>query len=207
MNTLSATTNMVRPRISVARAIWFKPLVFALALVPMINLVWSIFNGAAGPNPIEYLEKSTGEWSLRFLWFSLFLTPLADIFKALWPIRIRRMIGLFAFFYVVVHFLIYMVLDQSMDFQAILTDFVERPYISAGLVALLILLPLAVTSNRYMVSKLMQRWKTLHRWVYFAAIAAILHYVWLAKGDQIEPLVYLALLLVLLGYRVQKLLR
>jgi len=169
--------------------------------------VWSVFNGAAGPNPIEYLEKSTGEWSLRFLWFSLFLTPLADIFKALWPIRIRRMIGLFAFFYVVVHFLIYMVLDQSMDFQAILTDFVERPYISAGLVALLILLPLAVTSNRYMVSKLMQRWKTLHRWVYFAAIAAILHYGWLAKGDQIEPLVYLALLLVLLGYRVHKLLR
>jgi len=198
---------MVKPRISVARAIWFKPLVFSLALVPMINLVWSVFNGAAGPNPIEYLEKSTGEWSLRFLWFSLFLTPLADIFKALWPIRIRRMIVLFAFFYVVVHFLIYMVLDQSMDFQAILTDFVERPYISAGLVALLILLPLAVTSNRYMVSKLMQRWKTLHRWVYFAAIAAILHYVWLAKGDQIEPLVYLALLLVLLGYRVHKLLR
>ncbi|MBX2825057.1 MAG: sulfoxide reductase heme-binding subunit YedZ [Gammaproteobacteria bacterium] len=206
MNSVSAAPVMDRPRQSLARAVWFKPLVFVLALVPMALLVWSVVSGDAGPNPIEYLEKSTGEWSLRFLWLSLLLTPLSEWFKTAWPVRIRRMIGLYAFFYVGVHFCIYLVLDQSLDLGAIWLDLVERPYITAGFAALLILLPLAITSNRYMVRKLKQRWKSLHRWVYIAAIAAILHYIWLAKGDRIEPLVYLGLLIVLLGYRVQKLL-
>lgn len=192
---------------NMTRSIWIKPLVFLLALVPMSAMVWAVISGSAGANPIEYLEKETGEWSLRFLWLSLLMTPLTELFKIAWPVRIRRMVGLFAFFYVSVHLATYVVLDQSLDFQAIAMDILERPFVTVGFIAFLIMLPLAITSNRFMVRKLKQRWKSLHQWVYLASLAAILHYLWLAKGDRVEPVVYLVLLLLLLGFRVRKLFR
>jgi len=117
------------------------------------------------------------------------------------------MIGLFAFFYVCVHLLVYLWFDQSLDMNAVLEDVLKRPFITVGFAGFLILIPLAVTSNRWMIRKLKQRWHTLHRFVYLAALAAVVHYVWLAKGDIAEPVVYLAVLMVLLAYRVTRLLR
>lgn len=183
-----------------------KPLVFVISLLPITYLVFQVLSGHTGPNPIESIERATGEWSLRFLFLSLAMTPLAQLSKSTLPIKLRRMIGLFAFFYVFLHVLAYVVLDQYLNLQDIFTDVLERPYITAGFVAFIILIPLAATSNRYMVSKLKTRWKSLHRWVYVAAVAAMLHYIWLAKGERTEPIIYLVILLVLLSYRVQKLL-
>jgi len=207
MTTLGTTQDMDKPRVAITTSFWFKPVVFILALVPMLVIVISVVNGSAGPNPIEYLQKETGRWSLRFLWLSLLMTPLTELFRIAWPVRIRRMVGLFAFFYVSLHMAVYGALDQALDFPAMAKDIVERPFITVGFVAFLILLPLAFTSNRFMVKKLRQGWKKLHRWVYVSSVAAILHFVWLAKGDRIEPLVYLALLIVLLGWRLRRLLR
>jgi len=186
---------------------WIKPAVFTASLIPLCAIIWSVVNGTAGPNPIEAIEKQTGEWSLRFVLLSLAMTPMAQLFKSIWPIKLRRMVGLFAFFYVVVHLLAYVVLDQSMNLTYIFEDILKRPFITAGFVAFLIMVPLTVTSNKYMMNKLGKRWKVLHRTAYLVGVAGVLHYVWLAKGDQLEPLVYLAVLLVLLGYRMTGLIK
>lgn len=190
----------------IRRGGWVKLVVFVLALLPFAALVWSVLTNNAGPNPIETIEQESGEWSLRFLLLSLAMTPLAELFKSIWPVRLRRMIGLFAFFYVLVHFLAYAVLDQYLNLSDILTDVLEKPFITVGFVGFLLLLALAVTSNKFMVRKMKSRWKALHRWVYIAATTGILHYIWLAKGERIEPVIYLMVLIVLLGYRVRKLL-
>jgi len=185
---------------------WLKPTVFVLCLIPFAFLAWQVFSGKAGANPIEFIEQKTGEWSLRFLLLSLAMTPLAELIKSPQPVRLRRMIGLYTFFYVCLHVLIYMVLDQSLNLGDIVADVFERPFISAGFVGFLILIPLALTSNRFMLTKLKSHWKTLHRWVYVASVAAVLHYIWLAKGERAEPIVYLLLLMILLSFRVRKLL-
>lgn len=187
--------------------IWLKPLVFLVSLIPIVALTVSVFTGNAGENPIETVEHETGEWALRFLCASLLATPLMRIFKKNWPIRLRRMIGLFAFFYAFCHLLAYVWLDLWFDWNDILADIVKRPFVTVGFLAFLIMLPLAVTSNRWAVKKLARRWASLHRWVYFAAVLAVIHYVWLAKGDRIEPLVYLGVVLALLAYRMVMLLR
>ena len=184
-----------------------KPTVFLLALAPFIYLVQALLSGALGPNPIDALTDLTGTLAIRMLLISLALTPLRWLLKATWPVRLRRMLGLFAFFYAMLHVSIYLGLDQQFDLAAIWDDLAERPYILAGTVAFLILIPLAATSTRAMVRRLGRRWSSLHRGVYLAGTAAVVHYVWLAKGDLIEPLVYLAVLLVLLSYRLIKLLR
>ncbi len=193
-------------QVSRSQTRWLKAAVFIVSLIPFAYLVFIVITGNAGANPIEYIEKNTGEWSLRFLLLSLAMTPFAEITKSLHPIKLRRMVGLFAFFYVFLHVLTYAVLDQSLNLNDIVADVLERPFITAGFVSTLILIPLALTSNRFMVAKLKSRWKALHRWVYIASIAAILHYIWLAKGERIEPIVYLVVLMLLLGYRVRKLL-
>lgn len=184
-----------------------KPTVFILALLPFLLLLQSLLTGQLGPNPIDTLTDQTGTFAIRMLLISLMLTPLRWLLKNTWPIRFRRMIGLFAFFYASLHVTTYLLLDQQFDIAAIWSDLLERPYIAAGTVAFLILLPLAVTSNRRMVKRLGVRWLSLHRWVYIAGTAAVVHYVWLAKGDLIEPIVYLVLLLVLFSYRLVKTLR
>lgn len=184
-----------------------KPLVFVLALLPFLLLLQSLLAGELGPNPIDTITDLTGTYAIRMLLISLMLTPLRWLLKNTWPIRFRRMLGLFAFFYALLHVTTYLLLDQQFDVAAIWSDLLERPYIIAGTVAFLILLPLAITSNRRMVKRLGKRWMSLHRWVYIAGTAAVVHYVWLAKGDLIEPFVYLAILFLLYSYRLVKTLR
>lgn len=189
------------------KILWYKPIVFLVALIPFLVMVVALFTNSAGPNPIEYLEKESGEWSIRFLLLSLAMTPASQLLKKMWPIKIRRMIGLFAFFYVSVHMLVYAVFDQSLNLGDIWQDIVERPFITIGFVGFLILLPLAVTSNKIMIAKLGTRWRALHKWVYLAALAGVTHYLWLAKGEIPDPVVYLLILVLLLGYRVVRMLR
>ena len=184
-----------------------KPAVFLLALSPFVYLVLSLLQGELGPNPIDSLTDTTGTLAIRMLLISLALTPLRWVLKNTWPVRLRRMLGLFAFFYACLHVLIYALLDQQLDLGAIGEDLLERPYIMAGFVAFCLLVPLALTSTRAMVRRLGRRWSVLHRAVYLAGTAAVVHYVWLAKGDLIEPLVYLELLLVLFAHRFVRLLR
>jgi len=184
-----------------------KPLVFLSALAPFIYLVLSLLTGQLGPNPIDPLTDQTGTLAIRMLLISLALTPLRWILKNTWPIRLRRMLGLFAFFYAVLHVSIYVGLDQQLDVGAIWEDLSERPYILAGTVAFLVLIPLAITSTKGMARRLGKRWLSLHRFVYIAGAAAVIHYVWLAKGDLIEPLVYLAVLLLLFSYRLVKMMK
>ncbi len=181
---------------------WLKVLVFVLSLLPAASIVHAVVTGVSGPNPIEFITHSTGEWGLRFLLLGLVLSPMRWSFKSVTPIKFRRMIGLFAFFYVVAHFATYLVLDQQLDLAAVAEDIFKRTYIIAGFVSLVVLVPLAITSTKGMQRRLGRRWLSLHKLVYVASIAAVLHYVWLAKGDQIEPLVYAAVLVVLLGMRV-----
>lgn len=184
-----------------------KPVVFVSALTPFLYLLNGLFAGHLGPNPIDILTDQTGTLAIRMLLISLALTPLRWVLKQTWPIRLRRMLGLFAFFYACLHVSIYLFLDQQLDLSLIWADLAERPYIVAGTVAFLILVPLALTSTKKMVKRLGRGWLTLHRGIYLAGSAAVVHYVWLAKGDLIEPLVYLGILLLLLSYRLIKQLR
>ena len=184
-----------------------KPLVFLSALTPFLLIVQELFTGDLGPNPINTLTNQTGTLTIRMLLISLALTPLRHLLKQTWPLRFRRMLGLFAFFYASLHVSVYFLLDQQLDLALIWDDLAKRPYILAGTTAFLLLLPLAVTSTRKMVKRLGRRWALLHRSVYLASTAAVVHYVWLAKGDRIEPFVYLFILMALLGFRFVRLLR
>ncbi|MBX2884466.1 MAG: sulfoxide reductase heme-binding subunit YedZ [Granulosicoccus sp.] len=184
-----------------------KPLVFLAALTPFLYLVHALLDSQLGPNPIDTLTDHTGTLAIRFLLISLALTPLRYLLKNTWPLRFRRMLGLFAFFYSLLHVSIYWFLDQQLDLSAIVEDLFERPYIMAGSVAFLVLIPLAFTSTRKMVRRLGRRWSLLHRGVYLASTAAVIHYVWLAKGDLIEPYIYLTILLALLSFRLVRLMK
>ena len=197
----------VRRRLARPPGPWSKPVAFALLAAPAAYLVYALFAGELGPDPIEALTDETGELALRFLVLSLALTPLRLLLKATWPIRLRRMIGLFAFFYAALHVAIWVVLDQELDPAAMLADIVERPYVLAGTAAFLVMLPLAATSTKGIARRMGRRWQGLHRWVYLAAAAAVVHFVWLAKGDVAEPYVYLAILAGLYAVRFVDLLR
>ena len=197
----------VRRRLARPPGPWLKPVTFALLAAPAVYMVYALFAGELGPDPIEALTHETGELALRFLVLSLALTPLRLLLKATWPVRLRRMIGLFAFFYASLHVLIWVVLDQELDPAAMLADVVERPYVLAGTVAFLVMLPLAATSTKGIARRMGRRWQGLHRWVYLAAAAAVVHFVWLAKGDIVEPYVYLAILAGLYAARFADLLR
>jgi len=182
-----------------------KSVLFVLLLLPFIWLVYALFTGQLGGNPIERLTDFTGEWAFRILLLSLAMTPLRMLTRKPWPIRLRRMIGLFAFFYVLLHFLTYIVLDQQLDLSAVWADVLERPYITAGSVAFLILIPLALTSTNGMMKRMGRRWQKLHRLVYVAGLAAALHYLWLTRGDQLEPVFYFAVYIVLMLFRGKQL--
>ena len=186
---------------------WIKVAIFIASCLPFVWLVISVVTGSIGANPVEGIEHATGEWALRFLLLSLCATPLAQYLRWAWATRVRRMIGLFAFFYVFLHVLTYLWLDHFWVWRDIFLEVLEKPFITVGFLSLLILIPMALTSNRFAVKRLGKRWKMLHKWVYFAAVFAVLHFVWLAKGDQIEPIIYLAILLVLLVLRLPSLLR
>jgi len=186
--------------------VWLKPAVFLASAAPAVASVVMLLTGRLGINPIERLTDDTGEWALRFLILSLAATPLRHLLSRTWPLKLRRMLGLFAFFYAAVHVLIWSVLDQQIDLAAMWDDLIERPYIFAGFVAFAIMVPLAATSTTKIARRMKQSWNSLHRLVYVAAAAAIVHYVWLVKGDRLEPFVYLAALALLYLYRFKRLL-
>jgi sulfoxide reductase heme-binding subunit YedZ len=180
-----------------------KPVLFVLALVPLALLVWNALHDGLGANPVEAITFETGEWGLRFLLITLCVTPLRRITGWQPLARIRRMLGLFAFFYVCLHFLTYIVLDAFFDFRYILEDITDRTYITLGFTSFLLLTPLAVTSTNAMLRRLGgQRWRRLHRLAYAAAAGGVLHFLWLVKADLREPLIYLGILLLLFLARV-----
>ena len=182
-----------------------KVLVFALCLAPLALLGLETFGVGGlglGANPVEELIHRLGKWGLKFLLITLAVTPLRKLTGWNWLIRFRRMLGLFAFFYVSLHFLAYAGLDQRFDWAAIVEDVVERPYITIGVLALLLLLPLAATSTKGMMRRLGSRWQRLHRLVYVIAVLAVWHFYWQVKLDTLEALIYAGILTALLAFRL-----
>ncbi len=182
---------------------WLKPAVLIACLLPLAWLGWRAVSGGLGANPIEAIIRYNGDWALRMLLITLAVTPLRERLGWVWLIRVRRMLGLYAFFYATLHLLSYVVLDQFFAWGEILADILKRPYITIGMTCFALLIPLAVTSTNAMVRRLGgRRWKRLHRLVYLIGIGAVVHYYMLVKADVREPLLYGAILALLLGYRV-----
>ena len=179
-----------------------KPFVFLACLIPFAQLAYKAYTGDLGVNPIEFITHFTGDWTLIFLLATLSVTPLRRISGWNDLIKFRRMLGLFAFFYAVLHFSTYIVLDHFFDFHRIGKDIVKRPYVTVGFTAFVLMLPLAMTSTAKMIRRLGKRWQQLHRLIYIAAIAGVIHFYWLVKADIRRPLQYAAVLLILLGYRL-----
>jgi len=184
---------------------FWKPVVFVACLVPLAVLMLRISMIAQftlGPNPIEAIQDQLGIWGLRFIMLTLAMTPLRYAIGQAWPIRFRRMFGLFAFTYCSLHFLNYLVLDHRFDFPAIIEDITDRTFITIGFTALLALIPLAITSTNNWRRKLGRKWVTLHKLVYGIGAATCWHFFASAKKDLTEPLAYIAILTVLLGARI-----
>ncbi len=182
-----------------------KPVVFILCLLPLIAGIYSIATNSLVANPVEDLLHLTGEWGLKFLLITLCVTPLQLTFKWLWIAKLRRMLGLYAFFYALLHLIIWVVLEQELDLSAAINEIIEKKYITIGIIALLAMLPLAVTSNRWAIRKLGKKWKPLHRMIYPIAVLVIVHFLWQVRAkDILEPAMHLGFLLVLLIWRFKK---
>jgi methionine sulfoxide reductase heme-binding subunit len=183
---------------------YVKPIVFLLALLPLGRLVWLGSAGDLGANPIEFITRSMGTWTLVFLCLSLAMTPARMLTGWTGFIHLRRMLGLFCFFYATVHFLIWLGLDHNFSLAAMWQDVLERPYITFGFLAFVLLIPLALTSNRWAQRKLGRRWGHLHRLIYAIAVLAILHYWWhkAGKSDYETVSIYLGVIVVLLLLRL-----
>ena len=182
--------------------LWLKTGLFLLCSLPFLLLVAAVYQQNLGANPIETLNHTTGSWTLRFLLLTLAMTPMRKLSGWSGWIRFRRMLGLFTFFYAVLHFLSWIWLDQQFLWPAIVEDVLQRPYITVGFAAFLLLIPLALTSNKYSMRTLKRRWQALHKLVYLIALLGALHYLWLVKADTLEPLVYLGILTFLLLFRL-----
>jgi len=183
----------------------YKPLVFTACLLPLVWLACGAFGwlGASlGVDPVKELEHECGKTALNLLLLTLAVTPARELTGQPQLVRLRRMLGLFTFFYVVLHFTIYLVLDLELNFRTLGTDIAKRPYITIGFTGLLLLIPLAVTSTNGMMRRLGRRWQSLHRLVYAIAILGVWHFYWQVKRDVREPLIYAGILGILLGYRL-----
>lgn len=179
-----------------------KVVLFALCLLPLVRLFHGALNQGLGANPIEFMQRFLGTWTFNFLLITLAVTPLRKLTGWHWLIRLRRMLGLFAFFYATMHLLNWLVLDNFFDWRAIVADILKRPYITVGFAAYALLVPLAGTSSNAMVRRLGgRRWQNLHRSVYAVAILSVVHYWWLVKKDVTWPLIYGVIVAVLLGVR------
>jgi len=180
-----------------------KPILFIAALIPLAFLIYRGLINDLGANPIETINRYTGDWVLRFLLITLAVTPLRRLTGWNGLLRYRRMLGLFAFFYACVHFLSWAWLDQYFVIADIVQDVAKRPYITVGFASFLMLIPLALTSTNAMIRRLgAKRWQQLHRLVYLIGIGGVVHFLWLVKSDIREPLVYGAVLALLLGFRL-----
>ena len=182
---------------------WFKPVVFLAGLMPLVRLALKAYHNALGANPIEVITHSTGDWTLIFLLLTLAVTPIRQLSGLTWLVRFRRMLGLFAFFYVTLHFLTYIWLDKFFDLHEMIADIAKRKFITVGFAGFLLLIPLAITSTAGWIRRLGgKRWQALHRSIYAAAIAGVIHYYWLVKADTRKPLEYAGILAALLAYRL-----
>jgi sulfoxide reductase heme-binding subunit YedZ len=182
---------------------YLKPVVFLACLAPLGVLIWRGFHSALGPNPIEAITHATGDWTLRFLLGTLSITPLRRLTRQYWLIGLRRMLGLFAFFYGVLHLMTYLWLDKFFAVHEILADIAKRKFITAGMTAFTLMIPLALTSTKWSIRKLGgKRWQALHRLIYASATAGVIHYIWLVKADLKKPLEYATVLGALLLYRI-----
>jgi methionine sulfoxide reductase heme-binding subunit len=179
-----------------------KGVVFLSCLIPFGQLLYDAYTGNLGVNPIEAITHFTGDWALIILLATLTVTPLRKLTGWNGLIKFRRLLGLFAFFYASLHFATYMVLDYFFDFSAIAKDILKRPYVTAGFTAFVLMVPLAITSTAAMIRRLGKRWQKLHRLVYIAAAAAVIHFYWLVKADIRRPLQYATVLAILLCSRV-----
>jgi methionine sulfoxide reductase heme-binding subunit len=187
---------------------WAKVLVFILGLLPLVFLGFRALNGRLTANPVEFLQHFTGDWTLRFLIITLAITPLRKLLNLPELIRFRRMLGLFAFFYVSLHFLTYIGPDQAFNLAGMWKDVEKRRYITVGFLGFILLIPLAVTSTKGWIRRLGgKRWQTLHRVVYISAICGVIHYYWLVKSDVRKPVFYGVLVAALLLWRLADWLR
>jgi methionine sulfoxide reductase heme-binding subunit len=182
---------------------WTKVVLFFICLVPFASLVWRAFHAGLGANPVEFVQHATGDWTLRFLLFTLTITPLRKLLHLPDLIRFRRMLGLFAFFYVCLHFLTYIGPDQSFSLAGMWKDVQKRRYITVGFTAFVLLIPLALTSTAGWIRRLGgRRWQMLHRAIYLSAVCGVIHYYWLVKSDVRKPLFYAAMVAILLAWRL-----
>jgi len=185
-----------------------KGAVWGVALLPLLLLLYRAATDELGPNPISYATNLLGDTTLRLLLASLAATPLRLLFGISWPVSLRRLLGLFAFFYACLHFTVWVAIDHFFDWTQMIADVVKRPYITVGMAALTLLVPLAVTSTAGMIKRLgAKRWRRLHRLVYVIGVLGVLHYLWLAKKGVIDPFYYAGVLALLLGIRVWDLAR
>lgn len=182
--------------------VFVKVAIWIFALIPLARLFWLGSHDDLGANPVEFVERSTGTWALVFLLITLSMTPIRLLTGQVWQIQLRRLFGLWMFFYACLHITTYVWLDYSFLWADILKDIIKHPYVIVGFSAFLLTVPLAATSNSYMIKRLKKNWKRLHQAIYLIAILAILHFWWLVKKDVTEPFYYAAVLIILFAIRL-----
>jgi len=184
------------------RVLLLKIAVWFCCIAPLVWLTWHLLTDQLGANPLEVVIRHLGEWGLQLLVVTLCMTPLRDLTNEAWPIQLRRLIGLWSFAYLCMHFLSYLWLDQFFDWIEIGKDIIKRPFITVGMLAVVAMFPLAITSTRAMQRRLGRRWKRLHRLIYLIVPLGTLHFYWLVKADTLRPLIFAFCVILLLGYRV-----
>ena len=184
------------------RVLVLKSAIWLCCILPLAWLLWHLFTDQLGANPLEVVIRRLGEWGLQLLLVTLCMTPLRDLSNESWPIQLRRLLGLWSFAYLCMHFLTYLWVDQFFDWQEIGKDIVKRPFITVGMLAMAGLIPLAVTSTRSMQRRLGGHWKRLHRLIYLIVPLGTLHFYWLVKADTLRPIIFALCVALLLGYRV-----
>jgi len=182
----------------------FRPILFILLLLPALYYAYGIWQDTLGANPLEAIIRGLGDWALRILLLTLVMSPLRRLIN--WPqaLRLRRMLGLYAYFYVILHLVGYLWFDQFFDWEEIWFDILERPFITIGMAAVVLLTPLAITSTKGMIRRLGKNWKRLHSLVYLISILAVIHFWWMVKIDVTEPAIYSVILAVLLVERIYR---
>ena len=181
---------------------YFKPSIFILSTIPFLVITYKIFFNKLGPEPVKEITHFTGEWALIFICLTLSMRPLKKITNLNYWVKVRRMLGLFVFFYTSLHLLTYVGIDHRFNWQPILNDVVKKKYIFVGFAAWVLLIPLTITSSQKMIILLKQNWKKLHRLIYVIAILGSLHFIWLSKTIYFKPLIYFVLITVLLALRI-----
>jgi sulfoxide reductase heme-binding subunit YedZ len=182
----------------------FKPLLFILLLLPILYYAYGIWQDMLGANPLEAVIRGLGDWALRILLLTLLMSPLRRLINWTQALRLRRMLGLYAYFYVVLHLFSYLWFDQFFDWEEIWFDILERPFITIGMAAFVLLIPLAITSTKGMIRRLGKNWKRLHSLVYLISILAVIHFWWMVKLDVTEPVIYSGILALLLVERLYR---